>query len=72
MSDSDSAKISRATYFEAALFKDLRAENRGSMGTAWFQSTVHLAPDWLIDSPAGYWGRGDRGKLFRWLKNLPQ
>ena len=55
--DLKSAKSAHATYLEGALLKDLRAANQGSMGKAWFQSTVHLAPDWLIDSPAGYWGR---------------
>ena len=55
--DLNSTKGARASDLEAALVKDLHAANRGSMGTAWFQSTVHLAPDWLIDSPSGYWGR---------------
>ena len=53
----DSYRASRAAFLESALIKDLTARNGSAQGTAWFVSKAKLEPDWLIQSPAGYWGK---------------
>lgn len=47
----------RSDELHDAIVADLRKSNSKSENTIWFSSTMTMDPDWLIQSPDGYWGR---------------